>query len=35
MPEQRSLRRLQGWVQEVITNPDGIAAGVESPAAKQ
>ncbi len=35
MPEQRSMRRLEGWVQEVITNPDGIAVGVESPAAKQ
>ncbi len=35
MTEQRSLQNLQRWVQEVITNPDGIAAGVESPTARQ
>jgi hypothetical protein len=35
MSELRSLARLQRWVQEVITNPDGITAGVESPMARQ
>lgn len=35
MPEQRSLGKLQRWVQEVITNPDGIPAGVESNSARQ
>lgn len=34
MTELRSLQSLQRWVQEVITHPDGIAAGVESPTAK-
>ena len=35
MSEQRSLGKLQRWLQEVITNPDGIAAGVESQTARQ
>lgn len=35
MTGQRSLTKLQRWVQEVITNPDGIAAGVESESARQ
>lgn len=35
MTSQRSLQNLQRWVQEVITHPDGIAAGVESPIARQ
>lgn len=35
MSNQRSLKKLQRWVQEVITNPDGIAAGVESSSARQ
>jgi hypothetical protein len=35
MTGQRSLTNLQRWVQEVITNPDGISAGVESESARQ
>jgi len=35
MSEQRSLGKLQRWVQEVITHPDGIAAGVNSQTARQ
>ena len=35
MASQRSLEKLQRWMQEVITNPDGIVAGVDSPAARQ
>ena len=35
MSDQRSLQKLQRWVQEVITNPDGIVAGVESQLARQ
>lgn len=35
MSEQRSLEKLQRWVQEVITHPDGISAGIESSAARE
>ena len=35
MSEQRSLEKLQRWVQEVITHPDGVSAGVESSAARE
>lgn len=35
MAGQRSLTQLQRWMQEVITNPDGIVAGVESSTARQ
>tara|TARA_R110002072_G_scaffold173600_2_gene328304 strand:+ start:83243 stop:84124 length:882 start_codon:yes stop_codon:yes gene_type:complete len=35
MSEQRSLDKLQRWVQEVITHPDGISAGIESSAARE
>jgi hypothetical protein len=35
MTGQRSLTKLQRWVQEVITNPDGISAGVDSESARQ
>lgn len=31
----RTLDTLQRWVQEVITHPDGISAGIESPAARK
>ncbi|NQV27386.1 MAG: putative DNA-binding domain-containing protein [Rhodopirellula sp.] len=35
MADPRSLSNLQRWVQEVITHPDGIQAGVESSSARQ
>lgn len=35
MSDQRTLATLQRWVQEVITHPDGIVAGIESSGAKQ
>lgn len=35
MTEQRSLEKLERWVQEVITHPDGISAGIESSAARE
>ncbi|MGZ0169589.1 MAG: HvfC/BufC family peptide modification chaperone [Planctomycetales bacterium] len=35
MPNQRSLAALQRWVQEVITHPNGISAGIESPTARE
>ena len=33
--DRTSLERLQKWMQSVITNPDGIAAGIESSSARQ
>lgn len=35
MSHQRSLEKLQRWIQEVITHPDGIPAGIESPTARE
>lgn len=34
MADQRSLDNIQRWIQEVITHPDGIIAGLDSPSAR-
>ncbi len=34
-PPASHLDRIQRWMQTVITHPDGIAAGIDSPAARQ
>lgn len=35
MADERSLARLQRWMQEVITHPDGVTQGIDSQAARE